>query len=133
MLESNLNARLMKAMRGLHPVRVENPACPGTPDINYSGGWIESKILNRWPADPQAVVKCDHFTPQQRVWHKRRAVAGGVSYVVIQIEQDVLVLRGNDAADLLGKVNRAKLLKLALAVYRRGINEQHLQSVLVTE
>ena len=54
-----MRGRLTKALRSLHAVAVENPVHPGTPDINYSEGWIEAKWLRAWPRKPETVVTVD--------------------------------------------------------------------------
>lgn len=132
MAESNLNTRIMKALRGHHPVRVENPACPGTPDINYTHGWIESKWLPRWPTFGN-VVKVDHFTPQQRAWHVERSVRGGVSYVVIQISKTVLLFRGYDAAMHLGKLDETETRRMALACWENMLPPHEFVAAVVME
>lgn len=81
--ETNLNGRLRTALGGLDPCRVENPACPGTPDISYAHGWIESKAL-AFPKDRDLIVRIDHYVQQQRAWHVRRRRAGGSVLVVVE-------------------------------------------------
>jgi hypothetical protein len=131
-METALNKKVMQLLRGLHPVRVENPACAGTPDINYTGGWIEDKQLPKWPL-PGRVVRCEHFTPQQRTWHTMRSLAGGVSYVMLQVGTTYLLFRGWDAAKELGKVDEQTLRDMALGVWERSINQKQFLELLVTE
>jgi hypothetical protein len=122
----------MRALRGLHPVRVENPACAGTPDINFTNGWIENKFIARWPSDPHAVLKCPHFTPQQRVWHIQRTNAGGLTWFCLQVERTVLLFTGWDAAHSLGKAERAELETVALGVWENKLDDKRFVQ-LVTE
>lgn len=100
--EAALNKKIMKALVGLHPIRVENPACPGTPDINAAGDiWIESKVITAWPSG--GVVRVPHFTPQQRTWHIHRFSCKGHSFVCLQVGKNIFLLDGFDAAKYLGK------------------------------
>lgn len=116
MAETDLNARIQGAIRHRDPVRVENSVGPGTPDIEYIGGWIESKMLPRWPKRAGTVVRVAHYRPDQRGWHVRRRMAGGVVYVVIQIADDVLVFDALDAAKGLGFWTREQMNRIAVCV-----------------
>ena len=108
-------------------VRVENPAYPGTPDVNYyfAGvdveGWVELKALPKWPKRASTPVRVDHFTQQQRVWLLRRAAAGGRVYVLLRVDEDCtyILLDGVTAARHLGNVPKAELISLA-RVYAKG-------------
>lgn len=115
MSEASLNARLMKTLRvaGLDPQRVENTVNAGCPDIEFVGGWIESKVLRRWPKNRALIVKVPHFTPAQRAWHVRRWAHGGWSWVVLEVDGEVLVFNGPVAAHRLGCVPREWLTRLA--------------------
>jgi hypothetical protein len=100
--EADLNKKIMSALAGLHPIRVENLACPGTPDINAAGDiWIESKVIKDWP--DYGVVRVPHFTPQQRLWHIHRQRCGGNSLLCLQVSRKIFLFRGCDAAQHLGK------------------------------
>lgn len=73
-MEQNQRKVLVRAMnaRGLDATSVENPACPGTPDVQYIDGWLELKFLEEWPKRAETTVRIEHFTPQQRCWLLRR-------------------------------------------------------------
>lgn len=106
-------------------MRVENGACPGTPDIECTLGWIECKYLERWPSRVP-IVKCEHYTPQQRVWHVKRSRAGGRVFVMIQIARDYLLFRGEVAAEHLGRVDEATLRSVALGSWHGTIDDREL-------
>lgn len=76
-MEQNQRQVLVKALNraGQDATSVENPACPGTPDVQFIDGWLELKYLETWPKRAETTVRIEHFTPQQRVWLLRRWVA----------------------------------------------------------
>lgn len=105
------------ALIGLDPQRVETGDRDGIPDVNWRDGWIELKFVEKWPVKPETVVSVPKYYQHQRVWHKRRCLAGGRCHVLIKIGSHVLLFWGDDAADHLGKVPRAELEKIALAIW----------------
>lgn len=116
----------------LDPIRVENPAYPGTPDINYLHGWIEVKVVKKWPKDETAVVLVPHFTPQQRVWLRRRTEAGGEAYMLLKIGQSWLLFDGKTAAEIVGRAPRNQLLSSAIQHWERGLNGKELVKCLTS-
>lgn len=115
-------------LRPLHAIPVENGLFPGTPDVNYAGGWIELKKLLQWPKSCNAnPVRVGHFTPQQRMWLRKRWEAKpGSSWLLIQIENVFLLLEGHTAAEILGNATRPELEAQARAVWTGTINEPEL-------
>lgn len=103
---------LLKKMRPLDPVRVENRCGAGTPDINFVGGWMEAKWLPRWPknCDTSAVL-VPQYTRQQRVWAARREAKGGRVWFLFKVGQDWLLFFGGDARVLIGHSTRTVLLQ----------------------
>lgn len=116
MSETDTNDRIRGAIIHRDPTRVENSVGPGTPDINFIGGWIESKFLDAWPKRAKTVVRVPHYRPDQRAWHVKRCAAGGIVFVVIQIGDDVLVFDGMDAAKGLGFWTREEMNRIAKCV-----------------
>lgn len=117
MSEKHQRKRVIQWLKPLNAIPVENPAQPGTPDVNYVEGWIELKKLNKWPSKPDLIVRVEHFTPQQRNWHILRHRRNGVSWVLLQVKNDWVLLQGMDAAEILGRVNKADLLQRATMVW----------------
>lgn len=63
---------------------------PGTPDINYSGGWIELKV-DDWDSKGRLPLK--HLTPQQKVWMFKRWNVGIESvHLMVQVGNKVLAM-----------------------------------------
>lgn len=127
MSEQNMRGRVVRALRPLHGIAVENPALPGTPDVNYVEGWIELKWLREWPINEETIVRFEHFTPQQRVWHIKRRMAGGVSWVLVQCKKEWLLFDGAVAAMHLNQCPRASLYEVAEAYSTDGFNEEELK------
>lgn len=119
MKESHMRQLVVKLLKPLHAFSVENGGChPGTPDVNYAGGWIELKATERWPVNRKTIVKLDHdLTPQQRIWLVKRWQAGGRAFVLLTIEGDWLLFRGEVAAKVIGSTNGAKLIEASLMTW----------------
>ena len=124
MSESRQRSTVIKALKTLDAMAVENRVKPGTPDVEFIGGWIELKYLRAWPKNTDIVVRIRHFTPQQRIWLKRRDRMGGQCWLLLQVGRQWLLFNGQTAAVFVGKVNRESLYKLALKVWRNGLNRK---------
>lgn len=131
MSEKALRRRVLKALKPLCAKPVENPACPGTPDVAYIDGWVELKKIRRWPKDSHGKVIVHHFTPQQRIWLQDWCTAGGEAWLLLQVgRNEFLLFWGEDAANKLGKVDRLELLSLADVHWRQGLDETQLRARL---
>lgn len=120
MSESDYWNRVKPMLFGWDPVRIENSAGLGTPDVNHIHGWLELKWIPDWPRRPETVVRLDHYTPEQRAWHMRRTHAGGRVHVLLGVGGASLLLWGDVAAQHLGRVPRGELLDLTVAAWPRG-------------
>lgn len=134
MSESNQRHTVVRIMRPYDAISVENRVLPGTPDVEYIGGWVELKWLRRWPRNADvSEVKIDHFTREQRVWLKRRWRRGGRAFLLLQANQrDWLLFDGETAAQRVGRVTRAELFASALVTWRK-LNKKELQEWLTMD
>ncbi len=98
MSEQLMRQKVVRALKPLHALSVENPCQPGTPDVNYVGGWIELKQVKGWARGHLPAIP--HYTKQQRIWLRRRWEAGGVALFVLQIGKEWLVFPGDIASAL---------------------------------
>lgn len=102
--EKSMWDKLGEAMReiNLDPIRVENPAHPGTPDVNFVQGWVELKFMPKWPDDSFRPVRLPHPPqPQQKVWLARRWHHGGPAWLCLLVGnhytgEDWLLFKGCD-------------------------------------
>jgi hypothetical protein len=100
---------------GLHPVRIENAAGSGTPDVNITLGWIELKQVaaKDMPKRPDTILRIDHFTDVQRIFLLKRSRAGAACWLLLLLDREWLLFMGKDAAMQLGKLNTAATRELA--------------------
>jgi hypothetical protein len=131
MSEQTMRQRVVRCLREWDAISVENPAYPGTPDVNYREGWIELKCMRRWPrnADTSPVL-IDHFTPQQRVWLARRSRKGGNVHLMLQVGQEFLLFEGAVAAAVVGKATRPELYANTVRHWGKGLNEKEFRACL---
>lgn len=101
---------------GLDAVAVENPACPGTPDVSFVGGWVELKILTHWPRTT-GPIRLPKFRQGQRIWLRRRWAAGGGAWLLLRVRRDWLLFDGDFAGRLVGLVSREELYRSAKATW----------------
>ena len=89
--------------------RVENRVKKDTPDLYLAAhhgvgnshrqltGWIELKVIERFPARAATPVKIPHWTTGQSFWALRHRKHGGNTWVVVAVGEEVYVF---DAAEL---------------------------------
>lgn len=111
MNEAAMRQIVIQALSGLDAISVENPVRPGTPDINYIEGWVELKVLAKWPARASTKIKVPCFTPQQRVWLERRHRRHGAAFFLILIDKDWLLFDGYTAARYIGEYNKNEMIE----------------------
>lgn len=121
-----MRRRVLAALRPLDAVAIENLLEKGTPDVEYlGGGWLELKSVERWP--PRGgPVKCDHFTPEQRMWLRRRCRAGGSADLLVRVGNDWLLLKGLYAAERFGYAPKPELIERAWRYWEGGLDEKEL-------
>lgn len=130
MSENRKKGELVKLLRHLDAIPVENPAKPGTPDVEFIGGWIEVKFIRAWPVRSDTIVRVDHYTPQQRVFAKRRAGKGGNIWLVLVVGNEWLLFRGEDAAEYLGTLTAEGLYDLSVGNWTRKPRREELEKCL---
>jgi hypothetical protein len=113
-LETSMRARVTKALRPLDAIAVENAALPGTPDVEFIGGWIELKTEDKWPARPTTPLRLKRFEIEQRVWLRRRVRRGGHAFVLLRVGREWMLFRGDVAAAKLGHSTREELGAVAM-------------------
>lgn len=101
------------AFSGWDPQRVETPDADGVPDVDHKFGNVELKYAREWPKRPDTPFRLDHYSPQQRVWHKRRCRAGGLCHVLVGVGKEHLLIWGEVASEYLGNVTRMELIMRA--------------------
>jgi len=132
MSEKAMRQKVVRALRPLDAISVENKVYPGTPDVNYVEGWIELKKAGRWPRSAKTTLKIPHFTPHQREWLRRRHAAKGKAHLLLQVRQDWLLFEGDVAAKIVGLATREMLLKKATKVWLGGLKEEELKHCLLS-
>lgn len=135
-LEKHMSRIIQTALKdgGLDPVRVENRLGKGTPDVNFVGGWIENKAIDGWPKREGTIVKLPHYTQEQRLWQRRRVLAGGAVWVMLKVGQrEWLLFRAEDAIEVLGLTNRQRLIDCCTKHWPNGLHQEELCELLRTE
>lgn len=101
--EKNLSDKVMKGLRkfgNLHSIiRIESGlTMRGIPDTNYAfdcgkRGWIELKCIPKMPKGYTSLTK---YTPEQRLWAKRRSKTGENVYFLLQVGNEVFLFKTTD-------------------------------------
>lgn len=129
MKETSWRTTVVNMLGPLGAFSVENPAHPGTPDINCTAGWIELKKAE-WPARDETLVDID-MRAAQRVWHRRWRRHGGFSWTLCNIDKTWFLHDGRWSADFLGLVPRAEIVSNAIAAWWNGPTAEQLITALI--
>jgi len=108
--ERDMRGKVTKYLQELDAIAVENPAYPGTPDVNFIEGWFELKWLRDWPKGEDTVVKFSHYTPQQKVWMKRRHTKGGRVALLVQCKREWFMFKYPQLIDV-GKLTKTEMFE----------------------
>lgn len=125
MAESDQRRKVIKGLKTLDAVPVENPVMPGTPDVHYMDGWIELKWLRAWPARPGTIVRIEHYTPQQKLWIRRRHLAGGNVFLLLQVRKEWMLFT-HPATMEVGKLTKQQLIDKAYKYWPNGLRMEEL-------
>jgi hypothetical protein len=116
-LEKSLWSRLRACMAWGHILRIENSVQEGTPDVNGCCNgiefWVELKVA-KMPKRSSSPVRVDHFTNEQRRWLFDRVSNGGRAYLLLQVDHEYLLFRGDVAALRVGGSTMEELQKEAM-------------------
>lgn len=85
---------------GLDPIRIENRAGIGTPDVNFIEGWAELKNADGWPVRGGPLRLGHPPTREQKVFLTRRWVAGGSVWLVLRVGKEWFIFRGIDVPEI---------------------------------
>jgi hypothetical protein len=128
MSESGMRGNVIKNLKELDAVAIENPVYPGTPDVNYVDGWIELKWLRRWPVKVESVVQLDHYSPQQRLWIRRRSLARGRCFLLLQCKKEWLLFKHPETMEV-GKLTKSQLIEKSVRYWTQGMTKQMVQEL----
>ena len=87
----------------VHMTRIENRVSRDTPDLFIAypewQGWIEFKVLSKFPTRPTTPIRIPGWTTGQRYWAQRQISAGGRVVLLIEVDGAIVLWRGNTTPD----------------------------------
>jgi hypothetical protein len=129
--ESRFWDQVRPLLAGLDPVRIENTCEQGTPDVNYIHGWIELKVVKKWPKREMTALQIPHYTEHQKAWARRRHEAGGQVWFLLKIEEEWLLIYGVSAAHAIGELPRNALYRICTARWSSPPSKEAFQRVIL--
>ena len=117
--------RVIRALKPLDAISVENSVHPGTPDVNCVGAWIELKRLKGW-TKTRHLPAMPHYRQEQRIWLRRRWRAGGVALFLLQIGTEWLLFDGEIASCLQRGQMQRLVRNAAIHCWPDGIVDEEL-------
>jgi len=123
-----MRQNLVKALRSLDAVPIENPMRAGTPDVNFIGGWIECKWMKFWPKGAETnPVRFSHpLTKEQGIWLARRWARGGTTLVCVQVSREWFFFSGETIKDHFNKMTRPQMKEQAMLYLPKGLEKERL-------
>ena len=105
-------------------IRVENPACLGTPDVwarlRGVGMWLELKHLDALPARVETKVRLPKLTIEQVLWLEAEQAAGGRAWLLLHAGADWFLCAPDVARGLYEARYTAEELGAACTEHARG-------------
>lgn len=116
----------------LDPQRIESPCTPGVPDVEFIGGWMELKEIDK-PKRKMPILKVPKYVQDQRVWAVRRARAGGAVWFLIKVGKEWWLFKGEVAAEIVGRRSYDETWAAAHKVWYNSINGKELYQCLTQQ
>lgn len=135
MSEANMWRNMRQRM---HPywdeaTRHEDKLSGGIADVSFvcggEHGWIELKQIDAWPKRKNTIVRCKHYTSEQRIFLKRKGRAGGNTWLFAKIGREYLLIHWTQA-QLFGTLNSEDTLGLAGHWWSHRMNWEELADIL---
>lgn len=101
---------VIRALKPLDAVSIENGVGAGTPDVNFIHGWIELKSIPRWPSRQRTIVPIPHFHRGQRMWLAQRWNAGGGAWLLLKVGREWLLFNAPEAVKWIGNGTQNDLI-----------------------
>ncbi len=134
--EKKMWAKLSAAMGyGWHAQRHEDSISRGIPDVSFGArqvqGWIELKVLPRWPS-LNRIVKLEKFTPQQKAWLINRGQFAGACWFLLCVKKEWLLFHWMNVREI-GKLPIRELKsKAALMWIEKEMGQEGFREMLLT-
>jgi len=102
--------------------RIETTTGSGVPDVSYAfstksrygNGWIELKHVPRWPARDDSPLRIRNLSVHQVRWLRRWRETGGLSFLLMRVGDDFILLDGVKAGAVMAGKNIAWYADAAL-------------------
>ena len=94
-----------KTAHVVHMTRIENRVSRDTPDLFVAypewQGWVEFKVLSKFPARATTPIRIPGWTTGQRYWAQRHLASGGRVALLVEIDGAIVLWRGDAEPDAL--------------------------------
>lgn len=131
MSEKQTRKTVLKALRSLDAQPVENICVVGYPDVEYIGGHIELKTLDKLPVRG-GPVRIEHYTAHQKLWLLNRWRKGGRAFLLIQYKREWLLFDAIVAQDV-GTMTYETMKARTIAYWDKGLVEEQLIKFLTED
>jgi len=113
--------------------RHEDKFNSGIADVSFicggNHGWVELKQLDKWPVRPSTIVRCKHYTTQQRHFLKAKGEHGGNTWLFVKIGRDYLLMH-HGPAQLFGTMTSFETRFRSFGQWRNRMNWEELADIL---
>jgi len=137
MSENSLWHKIRQGMgRGRHwdeATRHEEKLTPGVSDVSFccggKHGWMELKYLKAYPKRPGTIVRCPHYTPEQKNFLKAKGSKAGNAWLFAQIGRDHFLFDWRQAQEF-GQLPKDELMDIATRVWISRMDWEELGKIL---
>jgi hypothetical protein len=106
-------------IRELAPISIENAlTTPGIGDVSHVNGWVELKIIDKWPVRASTPLRIEHFTDEQRRWSEKWVAAGGNYWLTVKVAREWFIFTVPNSLEV-GELTREQMLAKCLRHWKQ--------------